>query len=512
MTDILWLLAFGALYLGASVPFYRVPCHQDAGWHSYWARFRRRGVTLERQLNVLMGCARLGAKFLYVLWSAIFPIRDPDRLTRILSWPLTLAAALGLYTGLDAQGLPWPYPVASAGAFLVILAIPTLGLYFETSERTVNLLNVGLFLAALAYLNTSPSEAGTTVAALSLGAMVFAMFLLALFFKITQLAEYLAAWLVMFFHAPGMMPFLASVAGGLAGVAVFGAMLGALGILKAENLGLLGYLTGKSGKKKEAHRQDGHPVWLRALYQRFLNLRAYAPNVLLSTRSILFLAILGAAFGSGPSRDLALAWFVGAAVMLGLQGRFFGFHFIPLVLPMALLCGWGVVFLAGDGMLFGLHAKGPAAIVLGVLAIADLWNLLWARRNLEIDLRFVPRTLRGIIEKNRLAAAAAGIVEAGSAPDDYVLVWGTLPQFNVLCDRRSPINWLSTNANLMDPILPTWRDVMMERIRTTRPVYVLEADDHLPCEDILRETGLRYEKSREVLDGAGRLYELQAGV
>ena len=88
-----------------------------------------------------------------------------------------------------------------------------------------------------------------------------------------------------------------------------------------------------------------------------------------------------------------------------------------------------------------------------------------------------------------------GFVQAVSTltgPDDYVLVWGCLPQLSVLANRRSPINWLSTNAVQMDPILPDWRDRLWRRMQETRPKLIVEADLGLDLGEVERRTGLVY--------------------
>ncbi len=499
LSEILVLSALAGLYVIANWPFLALPCHQDAGWHSYWAKFRCRGVTLEKQLNVLMGCARLGSKFLYVLWFALFRERDPDRLTRIISWGASIAVALILYVGLTHYGAAWLVPAAAAGCFLAICAVPTLGLQYETAERTANLFHAVLFIAALSYLEAS--------SAFFMGGIVFAMFTMALLFKITQLGEYFAVWILMFYSSPDSEVFAASVIGALGALLLFVLLLGFLGILKLENLGLIGYVTGWQ-KKNPAKDASSTSSGLRTVYQRYLNLRNYGPNVFFSLKAPVALALVGAASGEGPVHALALAWFAGGALVVLAQGRFLPFHFIPLVLPLSVLAAYGVVFFVGDGAT--LNVVSPLVLGTAILALAllDLRNLLWSRRAIPFDLRYLPPVARPIFEKNRLAEDAAAYVEQRTEPEDYVMVWGTLPQFFLLCDRRCPISWLSTNANLMSPILPGWREILIDRMRQTRPVYLLEADDDLDLEELRRQTGLRYEKEAVFGGGANALYHL----
>ncbi|MBI3446379.1 MAG: hypothetical protein HY055_13735 [Magnetospirillum sp.] len=511
--DALWLTAFCLAYLAANRPFLDLACHQDAGWHSYWAAFRRRGVGLERQLNVLMGCARLGSKFLFVVWFALFGRGDPDALARKVALGLNMLVALGIHAVL-APRLGSGAALAAAGLSLVMATVPTFGIHYETAERTMRPLNLALFAAALALLE-HPDP-------VLLGFLVAAMIGLALLFKITQLFEYLPLWLVLFFAEPSWAAFGASCVGGLAALAGFAALLAGLGLLKAENLGILGYMATSRRGGRDAGAAQGPSLDQRidaklaqgefgrlgrlvvalarrsgtlSLLPRFfgmaVNARQFLPTVLGPVKGLMVLILAGLWLEPDSAAKMLLAaWLGGAVSGLILQARFLPLHFVPVLLPASIVAGLGL--LRVDQSILAGEVGG--ALWLAAAAFMLLLDARWlaGRRRFPLDLRFWPQSQHAIIARNLLARQLAPVLAERAAPQDYILVWGTLPQIYVLAERRCPVNWLTTNPILMNPILPNWRALLWQSLRETPPVLILEIDADLDMAELERSTGLAY--------------------
>lgn len=515
----LWtLLGFifaAAFYWRAWRPFMQLPCHQDAGWHSYWAAFRHQGVSLERQENVLIGCARLGNMFLYVLWFAMLGKGNPDLVSRKVYRALNIvSAALVALTVFHQQTNGGTAGLLVAVAFLALMAIPTLGVHYETTERSVLLLNIGILALALEVLG-NPSENTYML----MGVLVFLQILSAMFFKITQLGDYFFIWLALYFSNPTMDGLLYSFGAGLSALTLFILVLASLGLLKKENMGILGYF---SNTRSEPDDNEGKSRRLTVvvnerlsnsalkrpalamirclgenvadiLIRRAENVFTFLPLIGWSTRGFVLLGAYGLLTGRDDLHFISSFWLAGALCTLLVQGRFFPFHFIPLILPMAILSGIGA-----HDLIQGIQ-DGEILSVLILMLVAtvfafDVRFLLFKRQNLALDIRYWPEKLRGIFIKNRIAEEASAYLNTHTHPDDWVLVWGTMPQIYVASDRRCPVNWLSTSSILMNQILPSWKEILAQRLKDDPPAYILLMDnDHQDFAELISQTGHKYE-------------------
>ncbi|MBT3361379.1 MAG: hypothetical protein HN403_17285 [Rhodospirillales bacterium] len=502
-------LLLAAFYLLINMPYRGLLCHQDAGWHSYWGAFRAKGVTLRYQENVLLGCTRLGCAFLFAFWFKIFGVQNPDRLARNVAQGGNIVVVgafvfVGIESGLVDSGVAWVF----AGLFFLLMSFPTLAVHYESAERTANLFDVFIFLGAMfAFLNPQPAW---------IGVFVFVAVLTALLIKVTQLAPYGVVWGALFFAHPGQTMFIFSVLGCLCAVSIFVAILWRTDLLRKENLGVFGYAshsanTANSGQFEDLEQKIGGKLGggkfsllavrlgrllgverILLLYGSALSAKAFLPMVIGSLSGTILMAIVGAYFVEGPIVTISLAWLSGAMVALLAQGRYFPFHCIPLVLPVAILAaaGWWRV---EEALFDGAGGFFLVLAVLGaVLTLFGVFKAFRGRAGEEFDYRFWPLEMRPILKKNKIAEQAARYVSERTEADDFVLVLGTLPQFFVLAERRCPINWLSTSAKLMDPILPEWKAIFLENLKTRQPRYVLDIDQDLPTAEIEAAVGASY--------------------
>jgi len=106
-------------------------------------------------------------------------------------------------------------------------------------------------------------------------------------------------------------------------------------------------------------------------------------------------------------RRLALAcglWLVGGVALIAFQGRFYAHYATPLVMPMALLTG------------FGLHAmKNRPSMVLAPLALAAGLSLAAGAAGAADEQRMI------VASRDRVGAVAG---EIGARGDDSLLLWG----------------------------------------------------------------------------------------
>ena len=512
MIEFVAFLLMAVVYLLVNRPFRRLFCHQDAGWHSYWAAFRAKGVTLRYQENVLLGCTRLGCAFLFALWFKLFGLRNPDRLARKVAQGGNLVVAatfiLGGKTGLIDISIAW----AIAGVFLLLMSLPTLAVHYETAERTVNPFDAFLFLGAV-FVFTQPQSAW-------MGVYVFVAVLIACLFKVTQLAPYGLVWGALYFVDPSFEAFLFSVLGSFGALCIFVAILWRSDLLRRENLGVFGYSSHDASsansekfanfERKIVDKLGGGKFAVLAsklgkalgvehvlrLCGSACSAKTFMPMVVGSLSGTIVMAVVGALFVNAPHITIALAWLLGSTIALLAQGRFFPFHCIALVLPTAILAaaGWWTTWEGAlDGVL-GFLALGALGIL---LTLYDLFKAFRGRADEDLNFRYWPAEMRPILRKNEIAEKAAHYVKDRSEADDYVLVLGTLPQFNLLAQRRSPINWLSTCARLMDPILPSWKAILFANLKTLRPCYVLDVDNEMPITEIEAAVGASYQREIE---------------
>lgn len=534
------LLPIFAAYLVMNRPFLNLACHQDAGWHSYWAAFHDRGVTMHRQLNILMGCARIGSKFLFRLWFFLFGKGDPERIAVRMFLLINILASFIMYQAIHLLTPGNAHIALSVSAvYLYITSNPLFGVHYETSERIQGFFSAIIFFGACNYL-LAPN--GTWIFVI-----VFAMFLMAFLFKITQLIEYFALWLALALYGFDLSFFLLSAAGAAAAAAAFALLLWKLDILEKENLGIFGYISSSYGHKKDApavsldekmrklESSDLHPALIRlakallSAGQRLLpaalfgfcaglseyilrtiqKLKPFSVRIFSSSRAFVFLIICGAALEPHYPRIETVSGIWLLSVLTGIfgQGRFLPFHFIPALFPGAILAGLGLyktlpLMIEGrPSILFLIF------IIVLLLDLKYLWTLLMTGGTLPLDLRLWPEN--PVMEKNLVAREAAEIIKKSTREDDHILVWGSVPQLYVLAGRRSPVNWLNTNATLMDGVLPGWREILFSKMRETKPVCIVQFDEDLDLNAIREATGLDYRLETEFWKDNHRIYRLQ---
>ena len=217
------------------------------------------------------------------------------------------------------------------------------------------------------------------------------------------------------------------------------------------------------------------------------NLLVGSPNRLLFPIGLL--ALVGAADlclrpTSGRNRWLVPAWAIAILAQVWIQGRYYSYHWLPALPPLALLAAQGLRTIsrplraaASPRAARALSALG-LAVLFGFLSFAH-WNFLrWPLRHLAGR---VPRAtyLRGFDLHTQsdfsLTAdrAVASWIRQHTPKDASIFIWGFEPLVYFLADR-SPASRFLYNIPLAAPWSPPeWRVELVRDLHEKRPPYVL---------------------------------------
>ncbi|SVE53211.1 uncharacterized protein METZ01_LOCUS506065, partial [marine metagenome] len=193
-----------------------------------------------------------------------------------------------------------------------------------------------------------------------------------------------------------------------------------------------------------------------------------------------------------------------------IQNRFLWFHFIPIILPTSVLVGLGfnkMVMIQTSGWYFN-----PLLLIFIFLLIFDIkfiLNKLLVNRNRQFDFCLWPYELHPLVEKNFAAQLAADIIACTTDVNDYILSWGSVPQLHVLSMRRSPVNWLNTNNQNMNEILPDWKEKLFSSMKENKPVCIVQFDDDLDLKHVKAATSLEYVLDEQYPNPIFKLYRLK---
>lgn len=194
----------------------------------------------------------------------------------------------------------------------------------------------------------------------------------------------------------------------------------------------------------------------------------------------LALAIVGLWSVSGRGRLLLGTWLIAAALSVWVQRKYFGYHWTPVLLPLAGLAGAGLAALLSP--LQRLTARRAwAGAATGALLIA-LWSvereasgygaalrLMTGRMSREAYWTRFGRPYRGDFS---FAADrwAARYVRDHTRPGDPVFIWGFEPLILFLADRRAPTRFVFAVPLVSAWTPDRWRDELMRDLRAHPPV------------------------------------------
>ncbi len=206
---------------------------------------------------------------------------------------------------------------------------------------------------------------------------------------------------------------------------------------------------------------------------------------------------------------LSLLWLCVIILSIILQGRYYNVYFIPTVFPISIFSGIGIYKIAGinNPLLFVL-----AAILLLTTLLSDyrIWKR-FSNKYLDMPLEYIlwPAEEMGMIRQNLAVYEIIDYIRENTTEEDYIFVWGTVPQTYVLCRRRSPVEWLSTLDSHIRSILPDWKITTLRNVYKKRPKYLIDFLGTINLDIVEKITGLHYNFSRSFGNNRFKIYKLE---
>lgn len=185
----------------------------------------------------------------------------------------------------------------------------------------------------------------------------------------------------------------------------------------------------------------------------------------------------------GGVRLAIVAWFVGAFASGVVQGKYFPYHFLPILAPGAALAAWVVVMPLRAGLLWmGWRSTWLVLVGLPVLVgswsarpFAERWALVRAAATNPAAIGRYWRSKAFVGKDMSLAdnLALADFLRENSAPGDPVFVWGYEPMVYVLADRR-PVSRFPYSYPFVVPWSPpSYRLELGAALATDPPVWFI---------------------------------------
>jgi hypothetical protein len=186
-------------------------------------------------------------------------------------------------------------------------------------------------------------------------------------------------------------------------------------------------------------------------------------------------------------------WLVASAAGIWTQGKFFSYHWSPVVPPLSLLAAWGLAGLAHESQKVRTRATRLAVAALGLVVIAiyaaalvhdhaPKWvrdaNYLLGRTSEDA---YLANFAHNIQERDKYSfletKQAAQYVRQHSSPDDTVLVWGFQALLNYLADRRAPTRYIFTYPLTFNRPESAFRvqarRTFLQDLNTHSPLYIV---------------------------------------
>jgi 4-amino-4-deoxy-L-arabinose transferase-like glycosyltransferase len=191
--------------------------------------------------------------------------------------------------------------------------------------------------------------------------------------------------------------------------------------------------------------------------------------------------------GASPRGRVLILWLLAAYAQVFVQGRFFGYHYVPIVAPLAVAIGAFLAAVAGG--MSRTPAWKTATFAIGALLLGvGLARLDWRDVGTRFDVvrRVLPR--ERFVESLSPAGSdfdvqpleterVAAWLRANTEADATVLVWGFEPAVNFLAERRSPTRFLYDwylTARAVDPARQArYWSIFWREIETAPPAAVV---------------------------------------
>ncbi|MBI5956920.1 MAG: glycosyltransferase family 39 protein [Chloroflexi bacterium] len=511
-----WLSLLILVTILANLPLLYQPFGRDQGIFAYIGDGLNHGLVPYRDA---WDHKPPGIYFVYALAFSLFG-REMTSL-RLLETIYMAVTALALYL----LGRRWRgEAVGLAAAFLYVLGSAWLFEWWDRAQAEIymalpSVLAVYFFLAAWPWKRAGPAQRGWAATPLLLALAGFASGVL-VYFKPTGITVLGCLFLATpFFASKEWRRALWQAVWPASALALgFGLSFVPLGAYFAWN-GALGDLVQSVIEFNMYHaRTGGNPTVAGTISGTldFLgNMNVLAPLAMASTAAM----ALGSKGGLAPltplERDraswLLVAWLFFSAVGIWLQGKFFSYHWSPVLPPLALLAADGLRRIRADvamsvGPSPASESRGRPLLLgtYGLIALAylvflvqeervklgrDLPYLLGQTSQREYLANFGHNILGRDVYSFLAAQDTARYLRQHTTSEDYVLVWGFQALVNFLADRRSPTRFIFNYPLTFDQPESEFRIVARRRflkdLADKRPAYiVLVTNDVNPIQPV----------------------------
>jgi hypothetical protein len=181
---------------------------------------------------------------------------------------------------------------------------------------------------------------------------------------------------------------------------------------------------------------------------------------------------------------LIIWWLIAAYVTLGLQGKFFPYHFIILAAPLSIASGHGLGRIVERAHTFPHHwlAVGLVATLGTVISLrqADLWQSLIERVRMNEEKTMVSG--EGDHDYD-VDIAVATYLSEHTDPDECILVWGYEPLIYFLARRSACTRYIFDYPLTCQYAPESWlsktRGIFLEEIDALPPAYIAVAHEDI---------------------------------
>lgn len=221
-----------------------------------------------------------------------------------------------------------------------------------------------------------------------------------------------------------------------------------------------------------SHKRDVAILW-------WAGLGAWLPAVGLSVlggrRGVLALGVVG-------------SWWLMGVVGVLTQGKYYDYHYLPLLGPTAILVGMGIIAMLRLPAGFvppWARWTAAAAVVVGFIALTPLRDTVEDAAAIATGQRSWASYLRtrrqyryrdyNLDEQRQLVVH----LRSTTAPDDHVFVWAFDPAIHVWAQRRGTTRFLYNYPFRVDWGNPAYEAELLEGLRAAPPeVVVVASGDH----------------------------------
>jgi 4-amino-4-deoxy-L-arabinose transferase-like glycosyltransferase len=162
---------------------------------------------------------------------------------------------------------------------------------------------------------------------------------------------------------------------------------------------------------------------------------------------------------------LLVGWFAVGLLVLFLHGAFVGYHFLPMLPPLAILAA---------GTLYRFHSatrsnRGATwwwvPVAVGVFVVVGAWKI-------GGHSRYLWRAVHGERPPSSYDAVSAYLKEH-TAAEDAIFVWGSVPAIYVEADRKAASRFVDTYHLAIPPKGVDYRAIFLEEFQAAKPKYFI---------------------------------------